>query len=84
MAVLWRNKEVERGRETERGRERQKEAERLTWRAGWLPGHVVQQLAERFQLCRSFLEVRGWSGRTVIIVIIIVKSSIRPTDVCFV
>jgi len=26
--------------------------------AGWLPGYVVQGLAERFQLCRSFLEVQ--------------------------
>ena len=29
-----------------------------TYWAGWLPGAVVQGLAERFQLCRSFLEVR--------------------------
>jgi len=26
------------------------------YRTGWLPGAVVQGLAERFQLCRSFLE----------------------------
>ena len=28
--------------------------------AGWLPAVVVHGLAERFQLCRSFLEVRSW------------------------
>ena len=28
--------------------------------AGWLPAVVVHGLAERFQLCRSFLEVRLW------------------------